>query len=243
METLNKLDRRMVAGLLLILGGGLLLLDTMGLIDVNLRHYIINWKTLLIFIGLITLTGKGNQTTGWVLIGLGVIFWLPELFDYRVRLRDIIWPSILIGIGLLILTRNERKLSQKAEEAGEYFRTNFHSGESSEEYFNETAVFGGGDMRFVSENFRGGQLTNIFGGSDVNLTKTIPSPQGCVIDTVVIFGGSNLIVPDDWQVKTEAVSIFGGVSDKRVLPATFNPEKTLIIKGVVIFGGIEIKSY
>ncbi len=233
----------MMAGLLLILGGGLLLLDTMGLFDVNLRHYLINWKTLLIFIGLITLTGKGNQTTGWVLIGLGVIFWLPELFDYRIRLRDILWPSILIGVGLLILTRNDRKLNKKVEDAGEYFCNNFHQGESDQEFFNETAVFGGGDMRFISPNFRGGKLTNIFGGSDINLIKANPAHQGCVIDAVVIFGGSNLIVPDDWQIKTEAVSIFGGVSDKRVMPAAFNPEKTLVIKGVVIFGGIEIKSY
>jgi len=98
-------------------------------------------------------------------------------------------------------------------------------------------------MRFISDNFRGGKLTNIFGGSDINLSKANPVPQGCIIDAVVIFGGSNLIVPDDWQVKTEAVSIFGGVSDKRVMPAAFNPDKTLVIKGVVIFGGIEIKSY
>lgn len=243
METTNKLDRRMMVGLLLILSGGLLLLDTMGLFDVNLSHYLIDWKTLLIFIGLITLTGHGNQTTGWVLIGLGIIFWVPELFDYRVRLRDILWPSILIGVGLLILTRNDRKLNQKVEDAGEYFRNNFKTGELSDEYFNETAIFGGGDMRFISDKFRGGKLTNIFGGSDINLSKATPVAQGCTIDAVVIFGGSTLIIPDDWQIKTEAVSIFGGVSDKRMLPSAFNLEKTLIIKGVVIFGGIEIKSY
>jgi predicted membrane protein len=243
METSNKLDRRMMVGLLLILGGGLLLLDTFGLIDVNLRHYLINWKTLLIIIGLITLTSKGNQTTGWVLIGLGVFFWIPELFDYRLRLRDILWPAILIGTGLLILTRNDRKFNKQVEDAGEYFRNNFHQGESDQEFFNETVVFGGGNIRLISDNFRGGKLTNILGGSDINLIKATPSPQGCVIDVVVIFGGSNLVLPDDWQIKTEAVSIFGGVSDKRVMPAAFNPDKTLVIKGVVIFGGIEIKSY
>ncbi|HQO50896.1 MAG TPA: DUF5668 domain-containing protein [Bacteroidales bacterium] len=45
----NSTDRRLVAGLLMILAGGLLLLDSLGMLDFDLRHYLISWKTLLIF--------------------------------------------------------------------------------------------------------------------------------------------------------------------------------------------------
>ena len=38
--------------------------------------------------------------------------------------------------------------------------------------------------------------------------------------------------------------IFGGIEDKRRMQTiTGPPEKTLILKGTVLFGGIEIKSY
>jgi hypothetical protein len=59
----------------------------------------------------------------------------------------------------------------------------------------------------------------------------------------VLFGGSNLIVPDDWKVKSEVVSILGGFSDKRLIVPNPDTEKTLLVKGVVIFGGLELKSY
>lgn len=235
-------DRRLVAGLLMILAGGLLLLDSLGMLDFDLRHYLISWKTLLIFIGLITLSNRENRTTGFVLIGLGVMFWIPEMFDYRIRFSTIFWPAILIGIGMIILTRRGNRLPGDADKKVHAFSGNTNINESAQEYIEDTAIFGGGTTKFTSSNFRGGKLTAIFGGSDLHMNNAVPSPEGCVIDTLVIFGGSNLIVPDDWMIKSEIVSIFGGFSDKR-MPATPNPEKTVVLKGLVLFGGVELKSY
>jgi predicted membrane protein len=245
METKNtSLDRRMIAGLLLIIAGGLLLLDSLGMISFDLRHYLISWKTLLIFIGIISLSSRDKQGTGYILIGLGVIFWIPELFDYRVRLSTIFWPSILIGIGLLVITRRGRSTSiEGTEKTFNAFRGGEKATEISHDFVEDTAIFGGGNSKFTSTNFRGGRITAIFGGSDLNMLDATPSPEGCVIDELVIFGGSNLIIPDDWQVKSEVVSIFGGFSDKRLMPMKVNSEKMVIIKGVVLFGGIELKSY
>jgi hypothetical protein len=49
-------------------------------------------------------------------------------------------------------------------------------------------------------------------------------------------------MPTDWNVKLEVFNIFGGYGDKRVRgQVDFN--KTVIVKGVAIFGGGEIKSY
>ena len=245
METKNtSLDRRMIAGLLLIIAGGLLLLDSLGMISFDLRHYLISWKTLLFFIGIISLSSRDKQGTGYILIGLGVIFWIPELFDYRVRLSTIFWPSILIGIGLLVITRRGRSTSiEGTEKTFNAFRGGEKATEISHDFVEDTAIFGGGNSKFTSTNFRGGRITAIFGGSDLNMLDATPSPEGCVIDELVIFGGSNLIIPDDWQVKSEVVSIFGGFSDKRLMPMKVNSEKMVIIKGVVLFGGIELKSY
>ncbi|MDP3463172.1 MAG: DUF5668 domain-containing protein [Bacteroidales bacterium] len=234
-------DRRIVAGLLLIVAGGLLLLDRMDMIPFNLSHYIISWKTLLIGIGLIILASRENRTTGWIFVGLGVIFWLPELFQYQIRLSTIFWPALLIGIGLIIISRRSDKTVSGNH--AHVFSSKKTIDDNADEYIDETAIFGGGNSRVISSNLRGGKITAIFGGTDIDMKHAVPAADGCSIDILVIFGGTNLIVPEDWQVKSEIVSIFGGFSDKRIVPASVNTSKLVIIKGVAIFGGVELKSY
>ena len=59
-----------------------------------------------------------------------------------------------------------------------------------------------------------------------------------------MFGGTKLIVPDDWQVKSDVLSLFGGFSDKRhIRPDEVKENKILLLKGVVMFGGVEVKSF
>lgn len=246
METLpKKTDSRLWIGFLLIVLGGLLLLDSFDVIDFSLRHYLVSWKTLLIFIGLVIVASRNDPTTGYALIALGVLFWIPEFFDYSIRLSTVFWPGVLIILGFILLSRNGKKRqTTHSIHDDNFFNLNQQSGftETSQEYIEDTAIFGGGTTHFTSSNFKGGKITAIFGGSDLYMKDAQPSPEGCVIDVLIIFGGGNLIVPDDWFVKSEMVSIFGGFSDKR-LPAKINPEKTLILKGFVLFGGLELKSH
>ncbi len=236
----TSVDRRAVAGLLLIVAGALLLLDMSDLLPFNLRYYIISWKTLLIGIGLIIISNRENRTTGMILIGLGVFFWLPELLDYRVRLSTIFWPGLLIGIGLLMLSRRGGDDSQRKSHI---FSGSNRQGVNDEDTIDELAIFGGGNTRLTSKNFRGGKITAIFGGSDIDLKEASPSKEGCVVDVFTLFGGNKLIVSNDWQIKSEVVAIFGGFSDKRIVTNERNPEKLMVVKGVVLFGGVEIKSY
>jgi predicted membrane protein len=111
-----------------------------------------------------------------------------------------------------------------------------------DEYFDDVAIFGGIERTVRSENFRGGKIVAIFGGSKVNLNHVTLSPGPNVLEMVCIFGGSTLMIPPDWNVKLEVISIFGGMGDKRP-PMPVDMNKTLIIKGVVLFGGGELKSY
>jgi len=61
------------------------------------------------------------------------------------------------------------------------------------------------------------------------------------LEVTMIFGGSKFIVPEDWDIKLEITSVFGGFSDKRqrtiVVP---DKSRQLVISGVAIFGGGEI---
>ena len=107
----------------------------------------------------------------------------------------------------------------------------------------ETAIFGGRNLSLVSDQFKGGKITCIFGGSKINLLYCKPV-EGCVIDIATIFGGTKIIVPENWNVKTEVVSIFGGFEDKRSnsVISRVDQSKVVTIKGAAIFGGGEITS-
>jgi predicted membrane protein len=236
----KALDRRSVAAILLIVAGAILFLETFDIVDINLKYYIFSWKTLLIGIGLVIVTSSNNKIPGYILMGLGFMFWIPSFFDYNIQLFQVFWPIVLIAVGLIIISRRNKHdnfmrgmRSDKGEE-----------GAFQSDYLDDVSIFGGGVKRFASQNFKGGNLTAVFGGSEVDLVSAQMSERGAVIDMFIMFGGTKLIVPGSWQVKSETTSLFGGLSDKRhIKPDQLISEKVLLIKGIVLFGGVEIKNY
>ena len=112
------------------------------------------------------------------------------------------------------------------------------------DYLDSVNVFGGSHQTIYSKNFKGGDVVAVFGGCDVNLTQADFEGQ-IRMEIVAIFGGAKIIVPAGWEIKSEVTAILGGMDDKRaILPTTEDaPRKLLIITGVAIFGGIEIRNY
>jgi predicted membrane protein len=115
---------------------------------------------------------------------------------------------------------------------------------SSDDYLDTVAVFGGVKKNIVSRNFKEGDVTTIMGGAEINFIQA--DIQGiAILDVTQLFGGTKIIVPQNWKVASEMVAIFGGVEDKRPIihGAIPSDEKVLIIRGTSIFGGIDIRSY
>ena len=114
---------------------------------------------------------------------------------------------------------------------------------SQDDYIDTTSIFGGTKKNILTKDFKGGDVVNVFGGTELNLTQADINGTA-ILELTTIFGGTKLIVPSNWSVKSEAVTIFGGIEDKRQLPPSLDqPEKILLLKGTVIFGGIDIKSF
>jgi predicted membrane protein len=109
----------------------------------------------------------------------------------------------------------------------------------------DVAIFGGGNKIITSENFRGGNVTAVFGGSEINLMNCKLAEGENVVDMLCIFGGSTLIIPSDWNVIVSVTSIMGGFSNKIVKnPARVtDTTRSLHIKGLALFGGGEVKSF
>jgi len=222
----RKVNFSMIIGLLLVVLGGLFLLDNFDVIYFDVPYWVFRWQTILIIIGLLLLANSENKTAGFVLIAIGVFGWCPEL-----------WPLVLIGLGLYILYRRRDHTIKKTDD-----QTDFES--SNDDYINDTAIFGGGNKRISTQNFRGGKLTAVFGGSDIDLYDCRLAEGTNYLDVFVMFGGTDITMPSDWNVKIEVLPIFGEFSDKRRKEPNHvpDPERKLIIKGLVLFGGGNLKS-
>jgi predicted membrane protein len=115
-------------------------------------------------------------------------------------------------------------------------------GYSSEDYIDATTVFGSIHKNILSKNFKGGDITIFMGGAEINLSQA--DIQGtAAIDITQIMGGTKIIVPANWEVRSQMTSVFGNIEDKRQNISIHDPNKVLIIDGSSVFGGIEIRNY
>ena len=222
--------KKLMIGVLLVGLGVTWLLHNMGMVSDTVWDVIISWQTLLIAIGLINIANGHGRGFGIILIVVGGFFLLGEFYYIPLTLRKAFWPTLLILGGIFLLFGSQRMFRKRHLSIGK-----------DEDYIEEIAIFGGKSRLITSRAFRGGKIINIFGGLELDLTGANLVGGTCILENVTIFGGSSLIVPSDWNVKLEVFSIFGAYEDKRHI-REIDLNKTLVIKGVVIFGGGEVKN-
>lgn len=236
----KKISGSIWAGGLILAIGSILLLDRMDFL--YFPHWLFSWKTLLIAIGLVLGVSKKFEGIGWlVLILIGTFFMLDDIPGFPYDVDRYAFPVGIIIVGAFIVGRALWGPSREARKSlsGDGLVT---LDEGGEDYFDITAIFGGAKRKVFSKNFKGGDATCIFGGTDLDLTQA--DIQGTVvIDVVQMFGGVKLIVPANWEVKSDIVAILGGFDDKRSAPQGPSSGKKLVITGFVMFGGVDIKSY
>ena len=95
------------------------------------------------------------------------------------------------------------------------------------------------NMTFDKEEFKGCTLSAIFGSVKCNLRNSIIK-EDVVVNATSIFGGIDILVPEDVNVKISSTYIFGGVSDERK-NTTKDAKHTIYINVTAMFGGVELK--
>ena len=106
----------------------------------------------------------------------------------------------------------------------------------------EVAVFSSADRHISARDFRGAQCFALFGSCKIDLRDAQIQIGKAVLDAYAVFGGVEVLVPEDWEVVNHSVAIFGGLGDHRRHPPGGSDTKTLIIEGVAVFGGLEVKN-
>ena len=251
---------RVLAGLLIVLMGTGLLMEKMNIL---VPEWLWSWPMILIIVGLFVGLKNGFKDMAWIiLIVIGGFFLIDRIIPWDSDVKKFFWPAAIIAWGLVIIFgarwRSNRIRSQNTPQVTDPnvsaiqnqnvdSTTNFGSSSKTsggpEDFLDSVSIFGGVKRIILSKNFQGADIVNIFGGSELNLSQT-DFKQPPIMDITQMFGGTKLIIPADWEVKSEMTAIFGGIDDKRQPRMSSEPPaKVVILRGTSIFGGIEIKSF
>lgn len=210
-------------------GGSLLIIGTAALVnnfyDFNLWEIVWKWwPVFVILYGLAQLITQPKTFLGALFIlGFGVIALLNTIGIIDVNPFSLVVPLILIFIGLRIVFNSAiGKMNE----------------ENQDNFFNSVAIFGASDIVSSSNKLEGGMVNCLFGGAKIDLRKAKMAEKGAVIDLTAAFGGVDIIIPSDWQVRFDVIPVFGGWENKS--EGTEGP--ILTIKGLIAFGGAEIKT-
>ncbi len=227
-------SNRAIIGVILVIVGLFLVLRNTGIFPEFIDHVVFSWPMLLVGIGLVMTLGASEKTAGVIVMAVGGFFLIPMIFRETFHAYNMFWPSIFIIIGVIFIVTKRRG-----------WNTVTATGVTGDDFVDYVNIFSGGERQISSENFRGGKITAIFGGMELDLTRAKLAPGRNELEIACIFGGATFIVPDDWNIIIEVTPVLGGFTDSRKLTPgrTVDPTKQLAIKGAVIFGGGEVKSY
>jgi predicted membrane protein len=234
----SQVTPRLIVGLAIALFGVVLVFDRLNLVvaDQVLRW----WPAAIVAVGALIYTQSrrvGSGVNGVIVMLIGGWLLLNSVGVIRVSFWDMFWPLVLIGIGsMLVMQALER-------------RTRGASRADAQDALAVFAVLGGVKRTVTSDRFRGGEITALMGGAQIDLRQaTIPPGEEATIDVFVVMGGGEILVPPSWSVITTLVPVLGGVDDKRLPPLpgaeslAGRPAPRLVLRGLLMMGGFEIKS-
>lgn len=190
------------------------------------------WWTLFIILPCFVSIIQNGASTGNIiglLIGLLLLFTRLNIFDANV-IGKLIVPIIFVVIGLSIIFSGS--LRGRRPTQAEYSRLK----EGNRHY---TATFSGQNITCDNEVFEGANLDAVFGSVTLRLDQAIIN-EDVVINCNATFGGIEIILPYDVNVKVSSTPVFGGVSNRRRNPANA-AAPTVFINATSMFGGVEIR--
>jgi predicted membrane protein len=264
-------NNKALAGIILLIVGAVLLVHQLDVFF--FPHWLFRWPMILIAIGLYSGAKHNFRNSGWfIMIIIGVVFTLNDAVkDYD--MGRITWPIMIIIFGLWMILRRGNRWDKNKDQWDKWAYRNQpvapgaagtdatdpinptgsanpkmdwtgnakHS--YGDDYLDAVSVFGGVKKTILSKDFRGGDIVNIFGGAELDLTQADINGR-VILDITQIFGGTKIVVPSNWQVVSDIAAVFASVDDKRLRStASPNNDKILVLKGVSIFAGIDIRSY
>jgi predicted membrane protein len=223
-----RMTPQLLFGLIIIAVGVLLTFDRLGLIDA--RYYLRLWPAALILIGVVKLwharDGMGGAVGGFLFTVAGTWLLLERTEIIRLSFWDL-WPALLVFLGGVLVWQA-------------LTRPNARRPVNSNQTVHAVAVMGGVARGNNSPAFRGGDVAAIMGGCEIDLRQA--SIDGdAVLDVFALWGGIEIRVPEDWTIVLRVTPLLGGADDKTRPPQGVSRHR-LIVRGVILMAGVEIKN-
>jgi hypothetical protein len=220
----TRITERSLVGAAVVLLGLLLLVRTTGVYDTG--GLLLYAPSLLVLVGVVSLAlhGLRNATGALTLVVVGGL-WQTVALGYLTWGEVVAWwPVLLVAFGLSLLVR----------------RVGRAPAATTDDTVGLVALFGGRDQRVASRAFRGGDLTVLFGGLDLDLRDAEPAERPVRVGVTAAFGGVEIAVPRDWNVRMDVVPILGGAEDERRREPRDHDDLDLVVEGFVAFGGVSV---
>ncbi len=220
---------RLILGAVVVALGIVFLLDEMNVIEAS--QVLKWWPALALTWGLMMLTGFccRRHVTAGVLVTIFSGWMLLQRAGVVQHSPWSLWPVALVILGgsMVIAALRGRASTDALEEGAGTLRA--------------FALWSGAGRKVVSDDFRGGEITAVMGGHEIDLRPAKIASGPAVIDVFIWWGGVDLRVPPDWKVTNEALALLGGVDDKTRAPEG-EAKGHLVIKGLIVMGGMEVKN-
>lgn len=223
--------KSIIWGIVLVIVGVIVALNELEITDIDI--FFDGWWTLFIiipcFIGIFTSKDKYSNILG-VAAGVFLLLCCQDILEFSM-LWQLGLPVIIVAVGLKMIF-------------GGLFRNKTHKVQENVKLNNGTpkrlsAIFSGNSVNFSGEEFCGSNINAVFGGADCDLRGAFIG-QDCVINAYAIFGGIDILVPENVNIKINSTSFFGGVENENHKTAYENAP-TIYINATCLFGGIDIK--
>lgn len=190
------------------------------------------WWTLFIIIPCFVSIIQNGPSTGSIiglLIGLMLLMTRQNILDGEL-IGKLIVPMIFVIIGVGIMFANSFRGPRPTQ--AQYTKMN----NGNRHY---SATFSGQNIHCDNEVFEGASIEAIFGSVSLRLEQAIIN-EDVIITCNATFGGVEIYLPSDVNVKVSTTPVFGGVSNKRRNFANPNAP-TVYINATCMFGGVDIK--
>jgi hypothetical protein len=215
---------RTALGIVFIVVGLVVTLDNIGVL--RMHGFTRWWALLLIGIGIVKVRqpiADGQRAMGIALLLVGGFFQCQALLDWGNA-----WPLVLVALGVLLVWRG-------------LFPPHGNAEVTDGGVLSDLVVMGGIKRVHRSTELRGGYMTALMGGIQLDLRPSKPASSPVIVDVFVLWGGIEIKVPADWAVDIQAVPIMGGFENKAAGTGESGGPR-LILRGHAIMGGVGISN-
>lgn len=227
-------------GVILLIIGTIIMLRKFDLLYFDFHTM---WPWIVIAVGtMIGVKSRFRNNAWWILVLIGTANLIPVFTIWGVSSKALLIPATMIALGILLIFRPQRKKNPWDKRCD----NNIKTVTSDDNILNIDVTFGGHKEVVTSKDFKGGTVSATFGGAEINLMNAKSMDQKVSLNLKVTFGGVELVVPSDWEIRNEMHNTLGNVEDNRqVFTQSDNIEDrtVLYLTGNCSFGAIEIKSY